>query len=78
MNAIRTVVKMYTRGKLIWFFLPWMGLLLQFFAALIVILIINLLFGGKTPFYPGGPCSSLSRSFSSSSPVLRCSRSHLS
>jgi hypothetical protein len=54
MNAIRTVVKMYTRGKLIWFFLPWMGLLLQFFAALIVILIINLLFGGKTPFYPGG------------------------
>jgi hypothetical protein len=54
MNAIRTVVKMYTRGKLIWFFLPWIGLLLQFFAALIVILIITLLFGGKTPFYPGG------------------------
>jgi len=54
MNAIRTVVKMYTRGKLIWFFLPWIGLLLQFLAALIVILIIILLFGGKTPFYPGG------------------------
>jgi hypothetical protein len=54
MNAIRTVVKMYTRGKLIWFFLPWMGLLLQFLAALIVILIIVLFVGGKTPFYPGG------------------------
>ena len=54
MNAIRTVVKMYTRGKLIWFFSPWIGLLLQFLAALIVILIITLLFGGKTPFYPGG------------------------
>ena len=53
MNAIRTMVKMYTRGKLIWFFWPWMGLLLQFLAALIVIL-ISLLFGGKTPFYPGG------------------------
>ncbi len=54
MNAIRTVIKMHTRGKLIWFFLPWMGLLLQFLAALIVILIIILLFRGKTPFYPGG------------------------
>ena len=54
MNTIRTVIKMHTRGKLIWFFLPWMGLLLQFLAALIVILIIILLFGGKTPFYPGG------------------------
>ncbi len=54
MNAIRTVVKMYTRGKLIWFFSPWIGLLLQFLAALIIILIITLLFGGKTPFYPGG------------------------
>lgn len=52
MNAIRTVVKMYTRGKLTWFFGPWIGLLLQFLAALIVILIITLLFGGKTPFYP--------------------------
>src|SRR5258708_34579050 len=54
MNAIRTVIKIHTRGKLIWFFLPWMGLLLQFLAALIVILIIILLFRGKTPFYPGG------------------------
>ncbi len=54
MNVILTVVKMYTRGKLIWFFLPWMGLSLQFLAALIVILIIVLFFGGKTPFYPGG------------------------
>ena len=54
MNAIRTVVKMYARGKLIWFFSPWIGLLLQFLVALIVILIITLLFGGKTPFYPGG------------------------
>jgi hypothetical protein len=54
MNAIRTVVKMYTRGKLIWFFLPWIGLLLQFLAALTVILIVILFFGGKTPFYPGG------------------------
>jgi hypothetical protein len=53
MNAVRTVVKMYTRGKFLWFFGPWMGLLIQFLATLIVILII-LLFGGKTPFYPGG------------------------
>jgi hypothetical protein len=54
MNAVRTVVKMYTRGKLLWLFGPWMGLMLQFLVALIVILIITLLFGGKTPFYPGG------------------------
>jgi hypothetical protein len=54
MNAVRIVVKMYTRGKLLWLFGPWMGLMLQFLVALIVILIITLLFGGKTPFYPGG------------------------
>jgi hypothetical protein len=53
MNAIRTVMKMYTRGKLLWFFLPWMGLMIQFLVALIVIRIL-LLFGGETPFYPGG------------------------
>lgn len=53
MNAVRTVVKMYTRGKLLWFFVPWMGLMIQFLATLLVILIL-LLFGGKTPFYPGG------------------------
>lgn len=54
MNAIRTVVKIYTRGNLIWFFLPWMTLLLQFLIALIVILIIVLFVGEQTPFYPGG------------------------
>ncbi len=53
MNAVRTVVKMYTRGKLIWFFLPWMGLLIQFLATLIVVLMIQLL-AGKTPVYAGG------------------------
>jgi hypothetical protein len=53
MNAVRTVVKMYTRNNLIFFFGPWMGLLVQFLATLIVVLII-LLFGGETPFYPGG------------------------
>lgn len=53
MNAARTVVKMYTRGKLLWFFWPWMGLMLQFLVTLIVVLILQL-FGGKTPFYPGG------------------------
>jgi hypothetical protein len=53
MNAIRTVMKMYTRSKLIWFFGPWMGLMFQFLVALIVIRIL-LLFGGETPFYPGG------------------------
>jgi hypothetical protein len=53
MNAVRTVVKMYTRGKLIWFFLPWMGLLIQFLATLIVVLMIRLL-AGKTPVYAGG------------------------
>ncbi len=52
MNAVRTVVKMHSRGISIWFLLPSI-LLLQFLATLIVILII-LLFGGKTPFYPGG------------------------
>lgn len=54
MNAIGTVVKMYTRGKMTWFFLPWMGLLVQFLAALVVILIILLFIGGEAPFYPGG------------------------
>lgn len=54
MNAMRTVVKMYTRGKWIWFFWPWVGLSLQFLAALIVILLIVFLAGVKTPFYPGG------------------------
>lgn len=54
MNAIRTVVKMYTRGKLIWFFLPWMGLLIQFFVSQIVILLVLLFGGGETPVYPGG------------------------
>ena len=54
MNAIRTVVKMYTRDTWIWFFLLWMVLLLQFLLTLIVILIMILLFGGKTPVYPGG------------------------
>lgn len=54
MNALRTVVKMYTRGKWTWFFWPWIALSIQFLVALIVILIILLLFGGKTPFYPGG------------------------
>lgn len=53
MNAVRTVVKMHTRGKLIWLFGPWMVLMIQFLGTLIVVLII-LLFGGKTPFYPGG------------------------
>ncbi len=52
MNAVRTVVKMHSRGTSIWFLLPSV-LLIQFLATLIVILII-LLFGGTTPFYPGG------------------------
>ncbi len=52
MNAVRTVVKMHSRGISIWFLLPSV-LLIQFLATLIVILII-LLFGGTTPFYPGG------------------------
>lgn len=53
MNAVRTVMKMYTRGKLLWLFLPWMGLMGQFSGTLIVIHIL-LFFGGQTPFYPGG------------------------
>jgi hypothetical protein len=53
MNAVRTVVKMHTRDKLIWFFLPWMVLLGNFLITLIVVLMIRLL-GGKTPIYAGG------------------------
>lgn len=53
MNAIRTMVKMHTRGTLLWLFGPWMGLMIQFLASLIVILILRL-FEGQTPFYPGG------------------------
>jgi hypothetical protein len=52
MNAVRTVVKMHSRGTSIWFFWP-LVLLIQFLATLIVVLIL-LLFGGETPFYPGG------------------------
>ncbi len=53
MSAVRTVVNMYTRGKWIWFFWPWLVLLIQFFVSQIVILLIRL-FGGETPIYPGG------------------------
>ncbi len=52
MNAVRTVVKMHTRGKLVWFFWSW-GMLIQFLMTLIVVLMIRLL-GGKTPVYAGG------------------------
>jgi hypothetical protein len=54
MKALRTVVKMYTRGRLTWFFLPWVVLSIQFPVALIVTLIVELFGGGKPPFYPGG------------------------
>lgn len=53
MSAIRTVVNIYTRGKWTWFFLPWIGLLAQFFVSQIVILLVRL-FGGETTVYPGG------------------------
>ncbi len=53
MNAVRTVVKMYTRGNWTWSFWPWIILSIQFFVALSVILLIRL-FGGETPPYPGG------------------------
>jgi hypothetical protein len=54
MKALRTVVKMYTRGRLTWFFLPWVVLSIQFSVALIVTLIVELFGGGKPPVYPGG------------------------
>ncbi|HEY7417593.1 MAG TPA: hypothetical protein VH593_20590 [Ktedonobacteraceae bacterium] len=54
MNALRTVVKMYTRGNLTWFFLPWMIVCIQFPVALIVTSIVEFFGGGKPPSYPGG------------------------
>jgi hypothetical protein len=56
MNALRAVVKMHTRGKLIWFFVPWMGLLIQFLVTLIVVLVTLFLQGaGPTGLIdPGG------------------------
>lgn len=54
MNTIRTVIRMYTRGNAIWFFLPWIVLVLQFLVALIVIRVVLLFAGGRAPFYPGG------------------------
>jgi hypothetical protein len=53
MNAVRTVVNIYTRGKWTWFFWPWVALLMQFFVSQIVILLVRL-FGGETTVYPGG------------------------
>ena len=53
MNAVRTVVKMYTRGKLIWFFGLGMYVLIQLLFTLILVLIIRFL-GGETPIYSGG------------------------
>jgi hypothetical protein len=54
MKALHTVVKMYTRGNVTWFFLPWLILLIQFPVALIVMLIVEFFGGGKPPVYPGG------------------------
>lgn len=54
MNALRAVVKIYTRGKLNWFFLPWIVLSIQFPVAWIVNLIVGRFVGGTPPVYPGG------------------------
>lgn len=54
MKAIRMVVNIYTRGKVTWFFLPWLVLLLQFPVALLVTFIVERFGGGTPPPFPGG------------------------
>jgi hypothetical protein len=54
MKALRTVIKMYTRGRLTWFFLPWVVLSIQFPVVWIVNRIVEFFGGGKPPPFPGG------------------------
>jgi hypothetical protein len=53
MNRITSVIKIHSRNKFTWFFLPWIILLSSF----VINLFISFLIGGKTAIYTGGLAS---------------------
>ena len=53
MNRVMNVMKMHTKDKWGWFFVPWIILFFSFF----INLIIGIISGGKSPIYTGGLAS---------------------